>query len=106
MAIAICELNVVSEVEPKMFYFYILRCNDNSLYCGQTNNLERRINEHNLSKDKSAKYLRGKTPVKLVYFEEYSTLQDVMKREIQIKKWSRIKKEVLIKKDFKLLKII
>ncbi|PIP15279.1 endonuclease, partial [Candidatus Roizmanbacteria bacterium CG23_combo_of_CG06-09_8_20_14_all_35_49] len=51
------------------YYFYILRCSDNSLYCGQTNNLQRRINEHNFDKNKSAKYLRGKTPVKLVYSE-------------------------------------
>jgi putative endonuclease len=63
------------------------------LYCGQTNNLERRINEHNFDKNKSAKYLRGKSPVKLAYFEEYSTLQEVMKREIQIKRWSRDQKE-------------
>jgi putative endonuclease len=80
-----------------MYYFYILRCNDNSLYCGQTNNLQRRIKEHNLDKNKSAKYLRGKTPVTLVYSEEYPTLQEAMKREWQIKKWSKTKKEALIK---------
>jgi len=107
MAIAIYESNVVSERSEsnhKMYYFYILRCSDNSLYCGQTNNLERRIHEHNFDKNKSAKYLRGKTLVKLVYSETYLTLQEAMKREIQIKKWTKIKKEALIKKDFKLLK--
>ena len=113
MAIAICESNVVSEVlskvegrsrTKKMFYFYILRCVDNSLYCGQTNNLKRRIYEHNFDTNKSAKYLRAKKPVKLVYFEEYLTLQEAMKREIQIKRWTKVKKETLIKKDFKLLK--
>lgn len=82
-----------------MFYFYIVRCSDNSLYCGQTNNLKRRIHEHNFDKNKSAKYLRAKKPVKLVYFEEYSTLQLAMKREWQLKKWSRVKKEALIKGD-------
>lgn len=87
-----------------MYYFYILKCSDNSLYCGQTNNLERRIKEHNFDKNKSAKYLRGKTPVKLVYSEEYSTLQEAMKRECQIKKWAKAKKEALIKGDLKLLK--
>jgi len=80
------------------YYFYILRCSDNSLYCGQTNNLQRRVYEHNFNKNKSAKYLRGKTPVKLAYFETYSTLQEAMKREIQIKKWPKAKKEALIKK--------
>ncbi len=83
-----------------MYYFYILRCSDNSLYCGQTNNLERRFNEHNFDKNKSAKYLRVKKPVKLIYFEEYKTLQEAMKREIEIKKLTKTKKEALVKKDY------
>jgi putative endonuclease len=82
-----------------MYYLYILRCSDNSLYCGQTNNLERRINEHNYDKNKSAKYLRGKKPVKLVYSEKYSTLQEAMKREIEVKKLTKAKKEALIESD-------
>lgn len=84
-----------------MFYFYIVRCSDNSLYCGQTNNLQRRIKEHNVDKNKSAKYLRAKKPVKLVYFEEYSTLKEAMKRECQIKKWTKAKKETLISMTFR-----
>lgn len=80
-----------------MHYFYILRCGDDSLYCGQTNNLKRRIKEHNFDKNKSAKYLRGRTPVKLVYFEKYKTLQEAMRREFQVKKLTKLKKEVLIK---------
>lgn len=87
-----------------MYYFYILRCSDNSLYCGQTNNLERRIKEHNFDKFKSAKYLRGKTPVKLEYFESYPTLRLAMKRELQIKKWTKAKKEELVKGNLVLLK--
>lgn len=79
-----------------MYYFYILRCSDNSLYCGQTNNLARRVYEHNFDKNKSAKYLRAKKPVKLIYFEEYPTLQEAMKREIQIKKCTKTKKEALV----------
>jgi putative endonuclease len=86
------------------YYFYILRCSDSSLYCGQTNNLERRIKEHNTDKNKSAKYLRGKTPVKLVYFEKHKTPKEAMKREQQVKKWTRVKKEVLVKGDKSLLK--
>ena len=89
-----------------MYYLYILRCRDNSLYCGQTNNLERRINEHNFDNNKSAKYLRGKKPVKLVYSEKYSTLQEAMKREIQIKKLTKAKKEAMIESKNNLLKII
>jgi len=81
-----------------MFYFYILRCSDNSLYCGQTKDLQKRVNEHNFDKHKSAKYLRAKKPVKLIYFEEYPTLQLALKREWQVKKWKKIKKEALVKK--------
>lgn len=79
-----------------MFYFYILRCSDNSLYSGQTNDLKRRINEHNFDKNKSAKYLRGKTPIKLVYFEEFPTLREARKREAEVKKWPKAKKEKLV----------
>lgn len=85
------------------YYFYILRCSDNSLYCGQTSDLEKRVKQHNTDKHKSAKYLRGRLPVKLVYFEEFPTLQQAMKREIQIKKWKKTKKENLIKNNLKLL---
>lgn len=81
-----------------MYYFYIVRCSDNSLYCGQTNNLERRITQHNSNSSKSAKYIRAKKPVELVYFEKYSTLQEAMRRECEIKKWTKIKKEDLVKK--------
>lgn len=79
-----------------MYYFYILRCADNSLYCGQTNNLERRIKQHNSVKSKSAKYLRGKLPAKLAYFEKFPTLSRALKREAEIKKWPKSVKEKLI----------
>ena len=87
-----------------MYYFYILRCSDNSLYCGQTNNLRRRIYEHNFDTNKSAKYLRAKKPVTLIYSEEYPTLQLAMKRERQVKRWKKSKKEALIQEDKVLLK--
>ncbi len=79
-----------------MFYFYILRCSDNSLYCGQTNDLERRIKEHNFDSKKSSKYTRGRRPVKLVYFEKFKTMGEAMKREWEVKKWPKVKKETLI----------
>ena len=82
-----------------MYYFYIVRCADNSLYCGQTNNLKRRITEHNSNSSKSAKYLRAKKPVKLVYFEKYSTLQEAMQREYKVKKFTKAKKEILVKEN-------
>lgn len=80
----------------KIFYFYILRCSDNTLYCGQTNNLEKRIKEHNSGSARCAKYTRGRRPVKLVYSEKYSTLKEAMQREWQAKHWPRKKKDALV----------
>jgi len=87
-----------------MFYFYIVRCSDNSLYCGQTNNLETRIKEHNSSRVRGAKYTRIRKPVSLVYSEKYPLLQLAMKREWQVKKWTKAKKEALVNGSLKLLK--
>jgi putative endonuclease len=78
-----------------MYYVYLLRCSDNSLYCGQTKNLERRVIEHNGTNSKS-KYTRSRKPVKLVYFEKHKTLSAVLKREFEIKKLNKIEKESLI----------
>lgn len=82
-----------------MYYLYILRCSDNSFYCGQTNNLQRRIKEHNSNDSKSAIYTKIRRPVKLVYFEKYKTIQEAMKREFEIKKWPKVKKEALVKRN-------
>ena len=79
-----------------MYYFYILRCRDNTLYCGQTKNLKRRVKEHNFDDKKSAKYTKGRRPVKLVYFEKFPTLKKALQREIEIKKWTKEKKEKLL----------
>jgi putative endonuclease len=78
-----------------MWYVYILLCNDGSYYTGITNNLEKRINTHNLKK--GAKYTRGRTPVVLLASWEYQTKSEVLKREIEIKKMSKKEKEELIK---------
>lgn len=87
-----------------MYYFYIVRCSDNSLYCGQTNNLDKRINEHNSSKTRSAKYTKTRRPVILVYSETLETFQEAMKRERQVKKWTKKKKEALVSENLKFLK--
>lgn len=79
-----------------MYFVYLLRCKDNSLYCGQTNNLEKRIKEHTISKNKSAKYTKGRRPVTLVYVEKVKTVSEALKRECEIKKLSKVKKELLI----------
>ena len=81
-----------------MHYVYLVRCKDSTLYCGQTNNLEKRIEEHNLSKTKSAKYTRGRKPVMLVYFEQVNTISLALKRECEIKKLTKAQKEILVQR--------
>jgi len=77
-----------------MNYVYILRCSDNSLYTGWTNNLDKRIKTH--SEGKGAKYTRARLPVELVYFEEFEDKISAMKREYEIKKLNRGEKIKLI----------
>lgn len=79
-----------------MNYVYIIRCKDNSLYTGWTNDLEKRFNDH--SNGKGAKYTKGRGPLELVYYEEYFEKREAMKREYEIKKLSKVEKEELIKK--------
>jgi putative endonuclease len=76
-------------------YVYILECSDKTLYTGSTNNIEKRIQEHNGSRA-GAKYTRTRRPVKLVYMEICSTSSLALKREAEIKKLSRAKKLLLI----------
>ena len=77
-------------------YTYLLQCADGSLYCGWTSNLERRVKAHNAGQ--GAKYTRSRRPVKLVYWEEYDTREEAMRREWQIKQMRRNAKEQLILK--------
>lgn len=73
-----------------MNYVYILRCNDDSLYTGWTNNLEKRIKAH--SEGKGAKYTKARLPVELVYFEEFEDKIEAMKREYAIKQLKNVVK--------------
>ncbi|MBE6664118.1 MAG: GIY-YIG nuclease family protein [Ruminococcaceae bacterium] len=82
-----------------MNYTYILRCADGTLYCGWTNDLEKRIKTHN--DGKGAKYTRSRLPVKLVYFEKFESSVEAQKREREIKKLSRSEKLNLMQKDQK-----
>jgi len=68
-----------------VYYIYIVKCVDETLYTGITTELERRIKEHNTS-DKGAKYTRVRRPVVLVYNEEYPDRSSASKREYEIKK--------------------
>ena len=83
-------------------YVYILKCNDGSYYTGSTNNLERRIMEH--QNGEGANYTKKRLPVKLVYFDEFQTIKEAYYREKQIQGWSRKKKEALIQGNYDKLK--
>ena len=82
-----------------MYFVYILRTSGNTLYIGQTNNLERRLEEHKNNRKKSAKYIRYFDSFELIYSEIFSSRAESMQREFQLKKWPRAKKEALIKGD-------
>lgn len=77
-----------------MYYTYLAKCADGTLYCGFTDDLENREKVHNLGK--GAKYTRSRLPVKIVYSEKYETKSEALKRERAIKKLTRAKKEELI----------
>ena len=79
-------------------YTYILRCADNTLYCGWTNDLEKRLKTHN--EGKGAKYTRSRLPVTLIYYEEFETSVEAQRREYQIKRLPRKKKlEIIMSKN-------
>ena len=80
-----------------MWYVYIVRCNDSSLYTGITNDLQKRISKHN--EGSASKYTRAKTPVKLLYTEQFPTRSAAQSREAEIKNFSREDNKKLIKFD-------
>lgn len=76
------------------FFTYVLQCSDKTYYVGSTNNLQKRLIEHN-SSNRGAHYTKIRRPVILKYSEEFSTLLLVRRREVEIKGWRREKKELL-----------
>lgn len=80
-----------------MNYTYILLCSDGTLYTGWTNNMEKRLRDHNSGK--GAKYTKGRIPVELVYYETFPTKAEAMRREWEIKQLGRKEKQQLIKQQ-------
>lgn len=78
-------------------YVYLVRCADDSLYCGWTTDLERRMEAHNGHVPGGAKYTRGRRPVVLVYSESFCNKQGAQRREYAIKQMTKAKKLRLIK---------
>ena len=80
-----------------MWYVYILRCGDDTLYTGITDDVEKRLAAHRAGK--GAKYTRGRSPLELIYVEEQSDKPTALRREIAIKKLSRKEKLKLAEKQ-------
>ncbi|MEI5909607.1 GIY-YIG nuclease family protein [Bacillus spongiae] len=78
-------------------YFYVLECNDGSYYGGYTNNVERRISQHN--KGKGAKYTRAKRPVNLKHLEKFQTKSEALRAEYRFKQLTRKQKEHYLLKE-------
>ncbi len=73
-----------------MWFVYVLLCEDNSLYTGSTNDLEKRFLAH--KNGKGGKYTKAKKAVKIIYSEKVNSKSEALKREIEIKSWTRTQK--------------
>lgn len=87
----------------KRYYVYILKCADNSYYTGFTNDIERRLNEHNYGINKES-YTHNRRPLELVFCTEFNDVNQAISFEKQVKGWSRKKKEAIIKDEWEDLK--
>jgi putative endonuclease len=84
-------------MKPSLIWFlYLIRCADNSLYTGITTDLDRRFTEHQSQSKKCAKYLRGKAPLELVFTTEVGTKSEASRLELRLKKCSKATKEKLV----------
>ncbi len=84
-----------------MGFMYILKFSDGSYYTGSTVNLEIRFHQH--QQGEGANYTKKRLPVELIYFEEYSRIDEAFYREKQVQHWSRKKKEALIEGKYSYL---
>jgi putative endonuclease len=80
-----------------MYYVYLLRCKDKSLYTGITTDVERRFKEHR--DGTGGHYTRSHKPEKIMYREKAATRSDALKREAEIKSWPREKKMKLVRRS-------
>ena len=85
------------------FYFYILKCADDSYYTGVTNDIDFRLKQHNEGIDKKS-YTFSRRPLELVFANDFKYIDKAIAFEKQIKGWSRKKKEAIIEGDWNKLK--
>lgn len=82
-----------------MFWVYILRCVDGSYYTGHTDNLEKRLGQHQVGEYEG--YTATRCPVELAWSQECATREEALSAERQIKGWSRQKKEAMMRGDWR-----
>jgi len=80
-----------------MWYVYLLKCADDTLYCGITNDIDNRLSAHN--KGIASKYTRSRLPVSLIWFEPCKDKKEAAKKEYYIKKLTRKQKKMLVEMD-------
>jgi putative endonuclease len=83
----------------KKYYVYILECSDKTYYTGLTSNLEKRMISHQSGKHTDS-YTYSRRPIKLMFYTEFTEPHLAIAAEKQIKKWSRAKKEALIRREY------
>ena len=86
----------------KPFFMYMLECSDGSYYIGHTDDIEKRISEH--EQGQVSGYTKTRLPIKVVYVQDFMTRDEAINAEQQIKGWSRKKKEALITSDWETIK--
>ena len=88
------------------WYLYLIRCQDNSLYCGITTDVDRRIKEHQAGGAKAARYLRGRRPLVLAFQSRAGTRSQALKLEYRVKQLTRDRKEQLISGQLEIRSLI
>jgi len=88
------------------WWIYLIRCNNGSLYTGISTDVQRRFAEHQSNSPKAAKYLRGKGPLELVFYQEIGNRSEASIAEAKIKKLSRQQKQSLIEGQQSLERIL
>jgi predicted GIY-YIG superfamily endonuclease len=83
---------------PRPFFAYMLRCADQSYYVGHTDDLEKRVREH--QEGGKCAYTERRLPVQLVWSQEFAARPEALAAELRIKNWNRAKKQALARGDF------
>jgi predicted GIY-YIG superfamily endonuclease len=102
--IPICTTLLDDDIVVNVWFVYALRCSDGSLYIGETGNLEERLARHHAGS--ASAFTARRRPVSLTYSESHPTREVALRRERQIKRWTRAKKEALIAGDLARLKAL